>query len=604
MRPKRKTSLQSSQDDTRPPFASPLDHKVQRAFSLDPRELWWNFVDAWEGRPALRRALLTCCALLVLFGIAWFWGYPRWTRHNAYRMAQQWIDAGRVRNAAEVVHEILATDAKNPEAWRLAAALARLRGHQPAAAGYSRRAADLAPERPDLAIELAADTLLVGRPEEAEKILSDLPPQNRAGSAQAQRVLGEIARRRFQLSAARDHFTSAIRLGGALPANELPLGLVLLNSTDPAERLRGAALLEKWTDDPVWGADAMRPLLSDALARDDRAVLRRWAEKLREHPRCTLGDVPNCLLALDRADPDRFATVLAGLKRTQAASSTQAALLLDWLNQIGRPVDAVRWAQTLPAKLATRAPVLVPVAESMRRAGDWSALESWIAAGDWTVDLELIRLAYAFEASRNLGLGSRQSEIWRTLQSAAVTNGARAFFTANLLYAWGRTEESLELLWIAAEQTGVAVEALGTLARHYQVQQDARGQYRVFRQLHSIRPADRDLANNYVFFAALLGLDLNKVRQLAEQNLADSPQNAVYRATAAFVLLTEERGRESLALLGPISATWRQSPAVAFAYGLALASQGQKTEARPILASLDPKTLTRHEVELIKRSLD
>jgi Flp pilus assembly protein TadD len=264
----------------------------------------------------------------------------------------------------------------------------------------------------------------------------------------------------------------------------------------------------------------------------------------------------------------------------------------------------VSWAQTLPAKLATRSPVLIPVAESMRRANDWSALENWIAAGEWTVDLELIRLAYAFEASRNLRLGSRQSEIWRTLQSAAVTNGVRAYFTANLLYAWGRTDEGLELLWIAAEQTGVAIEALGTLARHYQVQNDAEGQYRVFRQLHSIRPSDRDLANNYAFFAALLGLDHNPVRQLAEENVAASPKNAVYRATAAFVLLTQERSRESLALLAPISATWRQSPAVAFAYGLALAAQGQKTEARSILTSVDPKTLTRHEVELIKRSLD
>lgn len=604
MRPKKNQRKPSSNDDTRPPFASPFDHKLKRAASLDPREQWWNFVDAWENHPALRRTIFVGSALLVLVGIAWFWGYPHWTRHNAYRMAQQWMDAGRLRNAAEVVQGILATDPRNPEAWLVAAKLARLRDNKPAAAGYSRRAAGLAPERPEFAIEWAADTLVTERADDAERILADLPPADRAVSAQAQRVLGEIARRRFQLSAARDYFTAALKLGGPLPINELPLGLVLLNARDPAERQRGADLLTKWVDDPVWGADAMRPLLGDALARNDRAGLSRWAEKLRAHPRCTLGDVPNCLLALDRVDPARFATVLAELERSHSASPTQAALLLDWLNQIGRPLDAFRWARSLPATLTARSPVIVPVAEAMRRAAAWSELERWIEAGEWTADLELIRLAYAFEASRNLGHASRQSEIWRTLQSAAMTNGVRAFFTANLLYAWGRPDESLALLWIAAEQSGVAVEALGTLARHYQIRRDAEGQYRVFRQLHSIRPGDRDIANNYAFFAALTGADPGAVRRIAEENQTDSPNNPIYRATAAFVFFTQDRPRESLALIEPIAASWPKSPAVAFAYGLVLADQGRKPEARAILTTLDPATLTLREAELIKRSLD
>ncbi len=604
MSPPRKRPPAPSDPDTRPPFAGPVRQRLRRAAAFDLREQWWKLIDLWETRRAFRLTVVSLGLGVVVLGAAWFWAYPHWVRRNAFRMANQWMEAGRLRNAAEVVQGILATEPGNPEAWRLAAALARRRDNKVAAAGYSRRAAGLAPDRPEFAVEWAADALVADRAAEAERILADLPAAARAASAPAQRVLGEIARRRFQLTAARDHFTAALTLGGPLPVNELPLGTVLLQARDPAERQRGLDLLAKRTGDPVWGADAMRTLLRDALARDDRAALLRWAEKLRLHPRCTLGDVPDCLLALDRADPARFAAVLAELEVSHAANGTQAALLLDWLNQIGRFADAVRWTRTLPPALAQKSPVIVPAAEALRRAADWPALEAWLAAGEWTTDLELIRLAYAFEASRQLGQCARQAEIFQTLKNAAAANGARAFFTANLLYAWNSRTEGIALLWIAADQPGVAFESLGVLARHYQTQREADGQYRVFRRLHTLRPGDRDIANNYAFFAALVGADPGAVRRLTDDNRAAVPANPVYRATAAFVLFSNGQFRESLALIEPLASSWRQSPAVAFAYGLALARNGRQAEARPILASLEPASLTLSEVALIARSLD
>ena len=46
-----------------------------------------------------------------------------------------------------------------------------------------------------------------------------------------------------------------------------------------------------------------------------------------------------------------------------------------------------------------------------------------------------------------------------------------------------------------------------------------------------------------------------------------------------------------------------QSPALAFAYGLALADAGNLTEARRLLGALPPESLTTAEVALIREKL-
>jgi len=591
-------------DETRPPFAGPLRQRLKRAGAFDLREWRWGLIDAWEARRAVRLAVYSTAFGLALVVVAWVWGYPWWTERNAFRMARQWIEAGRIRNAAELTERILVDQPGNPASWRLAAEIARIRQNKTGAVGYSRRAAGLAPDRPAFTVEWAGDALVADQPEEAIRILGTVAPAEVAASAQAQRILGEIARRRFQLAAARDYFSAALELGGATAINEIPLGAVLLNANLPAERARGLTLLARWSGDPAWGADALRFLLSDALARDDRAALLRWAEPLRAHPRCTLGDVPNCLLALARADPDRFATVLAGLERRHSVNGDQAALLLDWLVQIGRPGDAARWARSLPPAISQKYPVIVPVAEALRQTADWAGLDAWVNAGDWRNDIEVIRLAYALQAARATGQSAAADGIWSALRAAAQAQGARALFAANLLYVWGARDEGLELLWLAADQAGVAVDALATLARHYQVLRDATGQYRAFQRLHSLRPQDRDIANNYAFFATLLGKDTVATQRLVEDNRLAAPHHVAYRATAAFLLLMRDRTGDALALLRPVSGVWRDSPATTFAYGLALAGSGRKPEARPILATLDPASLTTAEVELLKRFLD
>jgi predicted Zn-dependent protease len=208
------------------------------------------------------------------------------------------------------------------------------------------------------------------------------------------------------------------------------------------------------------------------------------------------------------------------------------------------------------------------------------------------------------QAARALGDKAKADELWRTLRGHATMNSVHALFAGDTVYTWGLVDEAEILWWAAADQGGPnAITALGTLARYYQVRRDAEGQYRAFRQLYFLHPQDADATNNFIYFAALTGHDGPLVERLATENLARDPQNLTYLATRAFVLFMDGRPGDALALLSPKAAEVEKSPALAFAYGLALAATGNKDEARTLLGRSNQAVLSKREIELIKSAL-
>ena len=604
MKPKRLDPAPPRNERTATPFTGRLGRWRTRLGAIHLRDYWWRLLDRLEASRAWRVALYLTAGGILAGAALWFWAYPWWNRRNAIRIARAWLDSGHLRYAAEAAQHASAVAPESPEPWQIAAELARLGGQNDKALEYSRRAATLAPEDAAVVTGWAADAVRAGQPDEANRALASILPEAQAGSPHVQRLRGELARRRGDLTAAQQYFTAAQRLEGPLAINEVPLGLVLLDSTDGAVRKRGLELLAKWTADREWGATALRTLLADAMNQGDRPAIGKWAEALRTHPGCTVADMPACLMALARVDEPRYQEVLGNLERDHAVTPQAAAQLLDWLNKIGRPADAIRWMRTLPAEAMQRPPLAVIAAEAYRASGGWAELKTWTEDKNWGPDAEFLRWTYAMQAARMLGDEPAAQALWRTLLSHAQLNGAHALFAAASLYSWDCHDEAVALWSLAGEQEGkIAIDALGSLARHYQVQRDAEGQYRVFRRLHSLQTQDRAVANNFAFFAALTGREQNLAEKLARANLAAEPANLSYLATCAFTMVQQNRAGEALALLRPRAADAGGSPALAFAYGLALASSGRKAEARPMLEGLPPSSLTLREVELIKTVL-
>lgn len=596
----------------KPPSGAQPENKAEsswhaqrrRLAGLSARGVWWSLLDRWEDSARFRRVVYGSLVGVVLLGGAATWAYPHWTRRNVARITRGWIESGHLNYAIRTIQDALTQEPDNPAYWQLAAELARLNKQPQQAVANARRAAELRPGELQFALAWASEALQADELAEAQRAMATIAPGDFADSPHAQRLLGEIARRRFDLTEAQQRFETALKLEGPNAANEVPLGLILLHAVDATTRQRGLDLLGKWAADVEWGAPALRALLRDARDRGDRKGLRRWGDALRTHPRVTMADMPDCLRALAETDAAKFAEVLAALERDHAATPDAAAQLLGWLNQIGRSADAVRWMRTLPPAAMQRPPLAVVGAEALRQTGDWEALRTWTSGGDWGGDVDFLRWLYAREAARGLGQTASVDELWRTIENHAQMNGAHGYFTASSLYSWGHVDEAERLLWKLADHRGeIAIQALGMLARHFQTRRDADGQYRAFRKLHALHPADDAVSNNYVFFAALAGDATFSVEQLARQVVEREPANLNYIATLGFVLARQQKAAAALGTLEPHRDRGRSSPGFGFAYGVALATAGRRAEARTVFAGVPASTLTTREAELIAELL-
>jgi predicted Zn-dependent protease len=575
----------------------------------DSREHLWALLDSLDARPALRRMLLIGLpALAVIAGLG-VWGYEHWTRSNSVRIAQQWLDAGRLDRAAAAIQDALRDEPELPASWHLASELAWREGNRPASVGYARKAAEVGHYRADDVLSWAEASILSDDTEQALEAQSHLDPLTMQTSPRALRLAGEVARRARRFAEARDRFQAALRedarAGEQSPAvDEVPLGIVSLQTGSASDRALGQTLLARWAPDPRWGADALRALLADAVAHGERDGVVRWAQALRMNPRFTLGDVPVCLQALADFDAEHYQAMLSQLEDKSRSSPTESAQLLGWLTGIGKGEEAVRWGESLDPAAARKPPIAQGIAEALRATRRWADLQSWTEQGDWGRDVEFLQWAYGMAAARQLGDGAKAESLWQSLYADGRLYPAHALFAGDALVAWGYPKEAAELLWQAAERPDLAYQALGSVARLYQVQHDAAGQYRAFNQLNAMRPADRGIANNLAYFAVITDLgSQTRIERIAEDNFDSDPGNTAYRSTYALVLVWTGQASKAMSLLEPVAAEWKKSPAVAFAYGATLASLDRKSEARDVFDSLDHRYLGPQEEDWIRAAL-
>ncbi len=570
---------------------------------LGPRVIAWALADWWEASPRLRSTVRIALPITVLVCAAGFWLIPRWYRHNTVRLAEKWMQSGKLSYAAEAIKSAIRSSPDNPDTWRVAAEFARRVGRWKAALDYSQRAARLDPTSTSLKLDLAADALVADALPEAKGALDSIPAATRDASGRAQRIAGEIALRETRLTDACNDFRASIRLEGPAANNEIPLGSTLLASTTPAERAQGVALLEKWVPSPVAGALALRPLLVDATARHDAADMKRYALALLHHPACLISDIPKCLLALSKSDEAAYQATLADLEKVHRSSPEKAALLIGWLNQIGRSDSALAFGQTLPPPVQTTPPVAPSLFEALRLSSDWSRLLEATESEHWPSDTDFMRSAYGLLAATRLGNSRARDRDWKDLREHCEITRAHALFIGDTLYVWGLQDRALDLLWIAAKDPKTERLALETLARHYQVTRDAEGQYQVFRRLYSEHPDDPAIANNFAFFAALAGHEGPLALDVARRNYERHRHSIAYTSTYAFVLAHQMHSALALELIKPLKGDLDRAPGLRYTYAVVLAEMGRKDEARKIAKGLDLGQLTKAEAHLLRQLL-
>src|SRR5262249_34684127 len=168
---------------------------------------------------------------------------------------------------------------------------------------------------------------------------------------------------------------------------------------------------------------ALRALLNDAVAHNDRAAADNFAQQLQMSPEITFGDYLLCLNFYQKLDEKKFRLVLERVKTFAAHDPANLASLMDWMNQNRLAGDVVKWIDKLPAAELNSTPTAVAVADAYATTKNWARLKRWTRTGTWG-DSEYLRVAYQAIATRQsrprTGNASDDFEtLWRSAEQSA-----------------------------------------------------------------------------------------------------------------------------------------------------------------------------------------
>ena len=517
------------------------------------------------------------------------------------RVAWQWINGGRADRAAAYVNRALARYPDASSTWTLASALAWRMKLTALAEEDARKAAQLGGMRPELLLDWAAAALQRGNLAGAREALEHFPDSYAATSSRAERTLGHFYRQSGDSERALGCFKQALALdtgtgGAAIALDRFDLGSALLRSGDLSKMAQGRTLLEAVLNDHMLGMETTRILLADAIARKDAPAITRLLPRLGANPSFGSEDYALSCQAIILTANESFGERMAPLERQAEDNPKRIMALMGTLNQFGKAQETLRWAERLPADITHREPVCVGIAEAYRLAGQWDLLLCWAAASHWEDDFGFLPAVYAVLAARGTGHPLPTDALLATIEPRLEKNDRTFTLAATCLYNWGATHEAIAILEKGSRARELAYSSLLTLAHLYHSEHDALGAYRVSERLFTITPGNRDFANDYVYFAALLGdAGVPRVQKLALDNCDAQPDNRFYRSTCAFVLAAAGKPAEALRIISPVATEWKESRAVAWGYAAALAKSGETTRSRLVASALDRRSLSREE---------
>lgn len=540
---------------------------------------------------------LGCGVALLLLALGCYRGYGALREKHLAKQAQEFLARGDQRSAVLAARRVLQLNKDNVAACRVMAEAAETAGRAEALS-WRQRVTMLEPNVPENTMARAATALRFGQVDLARRLLETIGSP--AGSTVRYRQLaGALALAEKQPSDAEEHFAAALALEPGNPRFALNLANVRLASPNPASKEKARAELARLCEQPNTRLEALRALVSDALAHNFRQAAERFAAQLKAEKNANFSDALLFLEATHGSAPAPAALVEVQAKANQ--SPAMAASLITWMNRHGLATAAIEWGLSLPPPILAVQPVPLAIAESYSFLQDWGALRSWVEGKNWS-DHECFRLAVQSHALHHLGPADRASmeseTAWRAALKAAQGRPERLAAIAQLAEGWGYTAEAADAWWKIADGTDGAKEALAALQRLYKSKQDSHGLLRVAQRAFELNPADLVAANNYASLGLLLTGD-SSARRLATKLHFAHPGNLVLNATYAFALHTEGKTGAALKVMETLKEAELSHPAIAAYYFVMLVENGNMERAHSFLSAANRAVLLPEEQQLL-----
>jgi predicted Zn-dependent protease len=533
-------------------------------------------------------------ALFVSYGSKF---YEDWRQNRLLHQASALLHEGKFDEASHKAQELLAAHADSVPALYILAEAAE-KQNLPEAVWRREQIARLLPKDADSQLNLASAALRFGKLDLAREALDRVAPNDR-GSAAFHVVAGWLARAQGNLAGQEEEFAAAVKKEPSNDLYQFNLAALRIHSSDAGKNANARDTLQRLSKVAPYRTGALRALLNDAVARDDRPAADSFAQQLQMSPEVTFGDYLLCLNFYRKLDEKKFRLLLEKVKPFAARNSGDLASLMEWMNQNGSAGDVVKWIDKLatagPSGGASAVPQLssppiaIAVADAYVAVKNWSRLKRWTRTGNWD-DSEFLRLAYQAIATRQSRQNSSNAEFettWRSAEQLANEQPEHELALARLASQWELEDQSEELWQRVARNPPARREALENLRRLYRAKNETGKLYDVLQRLHESSPNEAPITADL----ARLGLDLeqntHRSYQLAKEAYDRAPNEVNCAVTYAFSLSRIGKNSEARAIIQNLPPDQLHDQHAAVYVALVLAEAGQLDSAQEYLAAAE-----------------
>ncbi len=334
----------------------------------------------WVARLAV---IVAVSAIAFLLGIVLFsYGsrlYENWRETRLLNRATALLQEGKLSKAAQTARELVARHPDFVPALYVLAEAAEKQNREEAVS-WRQQIARLLPTDLDSQLNLASAALRFGKLDLARQALDRVPANDR-DSAAYHVVAGWLARAEGNFAGQEEQFAAAVKKEPGNDLYQFNLAALQIRSKDSEKSARARDTLQRLSKVAPYRTGALRALLNDAVARNDRAAADSFAQQLQMSPEITFGDYLLCLNFYRKLDEKKFRLVLERVKPFAARDPANLAALMDWMNQNGLAGDVVKWIDKLPAAELNSTPTAEAVADAYATTKNWSRLKRWTRTG-------------------------------------------------------------------------------------------------------------------------------------------------------------------------------------------------------------------------------
>jgi hypothetical protein len=526
--------------------------------------------------------------------------YKEWRVERLARMTRDFMASGDYDNALLTARQALRDNQRSLPLWELAAAAAKAK-NKPDAIYYQMNVARLAKSLPSR-LELIRLALQYSDYRDALDAIESVDEAGRR-SAEFHRLAAQTYEAVGRPVPAKLHLFSLLSLEPDNQPARLDMAEIELAEDTTRSNRQVRDDLRQLSTVPALRVRALSLLLRDALAGQDAAAARNFADQLATSPELTGVQQVLVLAGLDKGAPERAAQYRRELQERFAPDPASAVALVDYYRQYGPSAEARQWFESLPASTRADPAVQEAIAAAYLEWQEWPRLDQALAAAAWK-DREFMRNAFMAYSARKNGRLADAGNFWRLAVIQAGDSVRNTSELLSLVARWGWQNEQYDLVWKLFALMPRNDSISGQLLAWERSQGHTANLNRIFARLLEFAGDDRMLRNNYAYSSLLLDANLSKAAELAEANYQAEPDNPYYVTTYAFALYKQGHADQALAVLDKLRPSALSTPERTLFRALYRATTGDANGAADLLSGLKTANFLPEERRLATRATE